>query len=96
MQVEISGSCYTSTYASHYIRAYVGSTNTAVGIADLKNPAADALCRDGRFAFYIPAQANTPVGTTEIRLELAVVDPKDGIVVNQANAVKRINVTRPN
>lgn len=94
-QVEVTGNCYVSTYAAHYINAYIGSSTSPMGIMDLKNPAAAPLCRDGRFTFIISA-SSVPVGTTEVRITLSVVDPKEGVILNQANAVKYINVTRPN
>ncbi len=91
--VEVTGSCYISTYPDNYIQVFDGSGNS-VAVTDLKTGSGTPKCRDGRFALIIASGA-LAVGTTNLKIQLPVIDSSNATTLNQANAVRYFSITKP-
>lgn len=98
-KVDISGSCYTSTYPRHQILLMSGGTYV-VDIVDLNpsNPMVDgkfATCKNGRFNFGIN-MSTLAVGSNQLRLIMQAYDDKNQLVTNDAQGASNITVIRSN
>ncbi|MDG0816623.1 hypothetical protein [Bdellovibrio svalbardensis] len=91
--VEVTGSCYTSTYPDNNVQVF-NSVGAAVAAMDLKTGSYNPKCRDGRFAIII-SPGSLATGTNDLKIQLPVLDSSNKTTLNQANAVRYFSVTKP-
>lgn len=90
--LELTGSCYTSTYPNNNIQV-LDTKGNILAVMDLKTGTASPKCRDGRFDLVIsPNSLNA--GSNDLHIQMPVIDASGVTNLNQGNAVRYFRVIK--
>lgn len=96
-KLEVGGECYTSTYPTHRILAYNGSTQIAILDISAATPVTNqASCRNGRFNFSIDLSGFSANVSYTVRVVLQAFDGTGAGVTNDAQGVASVKFTKAN
>lgn len=94
--VEVSGSCYTSTYPNHYIAAYNagGTLMTSYDSLNTTSPNNYAKCVNGRFSMAVSITSFGSKTSNSVRLLLQAYDASNNLVTNEFNGAQTVSVIK--
>lgn len=95
-KVDLAGECFVSTFPGHKIQVWEGAAQ--VSIVDINSSTGlgnSAQCIDGKFNLVINTSTMT-VSSHSLRVELIAYDSAGQPVVNQAQGVSFITLTKSN
>ena len=99
--VEISGTCYTSTYPQHRIvverivsGGATGSVVDSYDLLDATSAMNNSKCVNGRFHLAVKITNFTVGTTTQVRLILQALDSSNKTVINEFNGVHKVGIAK--
>ncbi len=94
--VEVSGSCYTSTYPDHYIAAYNagGTRMTSYDSLSTTSPKNSAKCVNGRFSMAVSITSFGSKTNNSVRLLLLAYDASGKLFTNESNGAQTVSIRK--